>query len=148
MFGLKLNEAKSTFFDSKKVLSATDKATRKVLSKFGAFVRRTARSSIRKRKKISSPGQPPTSRTGFLKRFIYFGYDPAKKSVVIGPIRLNSKVGDAPQALELGGKSTVVSGLKNKRKKKTVNIAARPFMRPAMEKEIFKLPQMWKDSIK
>ena len=148
MFGLKLNEAKSMFFDSRKVLSATDRTRRRILSKFGAYVRRTARSSIRKRKKVSQPGKPPTSRTGFLKRFIYFGYDPANQSIVVGPIRLNSKVGDAPQALELGGKSTVVSGLKKKRKKKTVNIAARPFMRPAMEKELPKLPDLWKNSIR
>ncbi len=148
MFGLKLNEAKSMFFDSRKVLSSTDKTKRRILSKFGAYVRRTARSSIRKRKKVSPPGKPPTNRTGFLKRFIYFGYDTAHQSVVIGPVRLNSKVGDAPQALELGGKSTVVSGLKKKRKKKTISIAARPFIRPAMEKELPKLPQMWRGSIK
>jgi len=50
------------FFDSKKVVSATDRATRRVLSRFGAFVRRTAKQSIRKRKKVSQPGSPPSSK--------------------------------------------------------------------------------------
>src|SRR5690606_6172596 len=56
--GMKITEL---FFDRKAVTSRVDKATRKVLSRFGAFVRRTARSSIRKRKKTSQPGSPPSS---------------------------------------------------------------------------------------
>ncbi|HOM77081.1 MAG TPA: hypothetical protein PLE88_11240, partial [Anaerohalosphaeraceae bacterium] len=56
------------FFDSPKVIRAVDKSTRKVLSRFGAFVRRTAKQSIRKRKKSSTPGTPPSSHTGLLKR--------------------------------------------------------------------------------
>ena len=148
MIGFKLKTMQSHFFDSAKVLSATNKAARKVLSRFGAFVRRTAKSSIRKRKKVSPPGKPPTSRTGLLKKFIFFGYSPSAESVVVGPIRLNSKIGDAPRALELGGRTTVMSGRRSKRKKKTVTIAARPYMNPAMERELPKLPDMWKDSIK
>ena len=77
-------EVKQLFFDSPKVVRAVDRTTRRVLSKFGAFVRRTARSSIRKRKRTSEPGSPPSSHTGLLKRFIFFGYDAQKRSVVIG----------------------------------------------------------------
>jgi len=62
------------FFDSKKVVSATDRATRRVLSRFGAFVRRTAKQSIRKRKKVSQAGNPPSSHTGLLKKFIYLAH--------------------------------------------------------------------------
>ena len=51
---------KQMFFDRAKVKNAVDKGVRKVLSKFGAFVRRTARSSIRKRKRVSAPGEPPS----------------------------------------------------------------------------------------
>jgi len=68
-------EIKQLFFDSPKVVRAVDRTTRRVLSKFGAFVRRTARSSIRKRKRISEPGSPPSSHSGLLKKFIFFGYD-------------------------------------------------------------------------
>ena len=148
MIGFKLKTMQSRFFDSTKVISAAGRAKRKVLSRFGAFVRRTAKSSIRKRKKVSPPGKPPTSRTGLLKKFIFFGYVPASDSVVVGPIMLNSKSGDTPRVLELGGKTTVASGLKSKRKKRTVKIAARPYMTPAMDKELPKLPDMWKNSIK
>ena len=148
MIGFKLKAMQSRFFDSTKVISAAGRAKRKVLSRFGAFVRRTAKSSIRKRKKVSSPGSPPTSRTGLLKKFIFFGYIPASDSVVVGPIKLNSKIGETPRALELGGKTTIVSRGKKSKSKKTVSIAARPFMTPAMDKELPKLPDMWKNSIK
>jgi hypothetical protein len=141
MIGMKF---KKMFFTSKAVLSATDRATRRVLSKFGAYVRRAAKSSIRKRKAISAPGKPPSSHTGLLKRFILFGYDPAKRSVVIGPLRLTRRGrGDAPRALEEGGTTPVV----RRGRKKRVKIKARPYMGPAMEKEKPKLPQMWRDSV-
>ena len=141
MIGMKF---KKMFFTSKAVLSATDRATRRVLSKFGAYVRRAAKSSIRKRKAISAPGKPPSSHTGLLKRFILFGYDPAKRSVVIGPLGLTRRGrGGAPRALEEGGTTPVV----RRGRKKRVKIKARPYMGPAMEKEKPKLPQMWRDSV-
>jgi hypothetical protein len=42
--------AKQGFFDRAKVKNAVDAGTRRVLSRFGAFVRTRARTSIRKRK--------------------------------------------------------------------------------------------------
>ena len=136
---------KLLFFDSKPIVSSVDKASRKVLSRFGAFVRRTARQSIRKRKKSSTPGKPPSSHTGLLKRFIFFGYDRRKMSVVIGPARLtDNNRGAAPSILEFGGTATV----KGKKRKKNVTIQRRPFMGPAFEKEKPNLPSMWKDSVK
>ena len=145
MIGMRM---KKLFFDRKAVTGKVDRAARKVLSRFGAFVRRAAKSSIRKRKRVSSPGQPPSSRTGLLKKFIFFGYEPAKRSVVIGPVRLSRKVGDAPHALEHGGTSTLAEGLRGSRKKRRVKIKARPFMGPAFDKEKPKLPAMWAGSVK
>ncbi len=139
---------KKMFFDRKAVTGKVDRTTRKVLSRFGAFVRRAAKSSIRKRKRVSSPGQPPSSRSGLLKKFIFFGYEPTKRNVVIGPAKLNQKIGDAPHALEHGGTSTVLQGLRGRRKKRRVKIKARPFMGPAFQKEKPKLPAMWASSIK
>ncbi|MDH4203810.1 MAG: hypothetical protein OEV87_13090 [Phycisphaerae bacterium] len=133
------------FFDSPKIIRSVDKSTRKVLSKFGAFVRRTAKQSIRKRKKTSTPGSPPSSHTGLLKRFIFFGYDPQKHSVVIGPTRLTeNNRGEAPSILEYGGRTTVEAN----NKKTRVRIRTRPFMGPAFEKEKTNLPALWKNSIK
>jgi hypothetical protein len=136
------------FFDTERVKRAADTATRKVLSKAGAFIRTAAKSSIRKRKAISAPGQPPSSHAGLLKRFIFFGYDADRKTVVVGPMRLNQKIGAAPEALEHGGPSTVVSGLRGKRRKRRIRIAARPYMGPAMVKVMPKFPGLWANSIK
>lgn len=141
---------KAMFFDAKRVKRAVDSATRRVLSKFGAYVRTAARSSIRKRKRISRPGEPPSSHTGLLKKFIFFGYEPGRGGVVIGPARLDAKIGDAPAALEHGGRSQVTVGGRRKKTKKgvkTVTIRARPYMGPALAKEQPKLPAMWRDSV-
>jgi len=135
---------KQFFFDSKAVLSAVDRATRQVLSKFGAFVRRTAKSSIRKRKAASRPGHPPSSHTGLLRRLIYFGYDPGQRSVVIGPEPLNGRSQGA-QVLEYGGRQRIRTP---EGKRVSANYRARPFMGPAFEKEKPGLPAMWANSIK
>jgi len=138
-------EFKRMFFDRQAVISKVDAATRRVLSKFGAFVRRSAKSSIRKRKKAAPPGQPPSSHTGLLKKFIFFGYDADRRSVVIGPTRLNQKGrGEAPPLLEYGGKATLV----RRGKKKRVTYQARPYMGPAFEKEKPQLPAMWRGSVR
>ncbi len=133
------------FFDSPKVIRSVDKSTRRVLSRFGAFVRRTAKQSIRKRKKPSPPGRPPSSHTGLLKRFIFLGYDRQKDSVVIGPTQLtDNNRGNAPSLLEYGGRTT----LKANNNRKRIKIRSRPFMGPAFEKEQSNLPSLWKNSVK
>ena len=141
------------FFDRPAVLGAVDKATRRVLSKFGAYVRRTARQSIRKRKGISKPGHPPSSHTGLLKQFIFFAYEPNRRSVVIGPERLGGR-GEAPPALEYGGPSHTIDYLYpggNSRRRKVhrpITVRPRPYMGPAFAKETPTLPQMWRDSVR
>lgn len=143
MIGMKLQQAKGLFFDRLAVTNAADRAQRKVLSKFGAFVRQTARTSIRKRKSISEPGQPPSSHTGLLKRNIFFVFSPETRSVVIGPILLN-KHSDAPRLLEHG--DTVVR--KKRTKRVRMKYRARPFMGPAFDREQQKLPALWRNSVK
>jgi len=141
-------EVKRMFFDSKTVRQKTDKATRRVLSRFGAFVRQTAKRSIRKRKKPSQPGKPPSSHLGLLKKFIFFGFDVVRRSVVIGPMRLTQKGrGEAPSVLEYGGVVTMRAGRREGKRKKA-HIRPRPFMGPAMEKEQQQLPALWRDSVK
>jgi phage gpG-like protein len=128
------------FFDRAKIKQKVDARTRKVLSKFGAFVRQTSRRSIRKRKRSSRPGHPPSSHIGTLKRFIFFGYDEHHRSVIIGPVIAPGKKGKAPATLEYGGRVALP--------KKNVKIEARPYMNPAFEKELPKVPGLWADSIK
>ena len=142
MIGLK--EAKAAFFDSKPVVSAVDKAARRVLSKFGAFVRTGAQHSIRRRKAVSQPGQPPSSHVGTLRRLIFFGYDVEQKSVVIGPTPFGGSA-EAPPLLECGGRAR----RKDRRGKSvTATYRPRPFMGPAFEQEKPKLPAMWQDSVR
>jgi hypothetical protein len=112
-------QVKEALFDKDVVLRAVDKATREVLSKFGAYVRTTAKQSIKKTpfaskkergqeridfsRKTSTPGSPPYSQTGKLKKGIFFSFDRQTKSVVTGPARFPSGKGTAPAVLEYGG---------------------------------------------
>lgn len=137
---------KQLFFDRKVVIDAVDKAKRAVLSKAAAFIRTAAQSSIRKRKRPAPPGSPPSSHTGLLKK-ILFGWDRESNSAVVGPVRLN-KPGMAPQALEHGGKSLVVRRRKGRLVRRVVQIDARPYMGPALERERPKLPKLWAGSIR
>ena len=142
---MSLKSAKSQFFDRPAVKSAVDKATRKVLSRFGAFVRTTARSSIRRRKRVSKPGESPTSWTGLLRKFVFFSYDAGSRSVVIGPVRLNRTEGEAPRLLEHGGPAIRPD---RSGKSRRVEYRAAPYMGPAFEKERQKLPALWKNSVR
>lgn len=128
-----------SFFDSKKVIASTTAAERKVLSRFGAIVRTRARRSIRKRKKTSQVGRPPSSHTGLLRKKIFFGFDVGRRSVVIGPQKF--KTGSALQALEYGGRSTDTKG-------RRIKIKARPFMGPAFADALPELPSLWRNSIR
>lgn len=144
MLNMTIDTAKASFFRPERIQNAADRAAKRVLSRFGAYVRQRARHSIRKRKSVSTPGSPPNSHVGTLRDLILFAYDRPAKSVVIGPVlfRPASKV---PNILEYGG-----TGTKRDDKGKTVaiNIRARPFMRPAFETELSNLPDNWRDSIR
>lgn len=137
---------KQMFFDRPKVKRAVDAARRKVLSKAGAFIRQTARTSIRNRKGTSKPGDPPHSHVGLLRRFILFGYDRQSDSVVVGPVGFRQSI--APRVLERGGTTTVTRRRRGRRTERRVRIAARPYMKPALEKERSKLLELWRNSVK
>lgn len=140
-----LFEVKALFLNRPKVIAAMETATKAALGRFGAFVRKSARSSIRRRKGVSRPGQPPTSRTGLLKKFLFYTFDAQSQSVVIGPAQLKgSAFGTAPEALEYGGTTTT----QRRGGAGTVEIAARPFMGPAFEKGTAKLDEFWAKSLR
>lgn len=139
-----LAQIKTLFFDRAKVLDAADRATQKVLSRFGAFVRARARSSIRKRKRISDPGSPPSSHVGTLRDSIFFAFDPARRSVVIGPVRAGDSGGMGALALEEGG-PTRLAGIHRGR---SAHIRARPYMQPAFQAELPSVPSKFKGQFK
>jgi hypothetical protein len=150
----KLDHGKS-FFDSRAVQKALDKGTRKALSRYGGVVRKTAQRSMRKApqrgdvdrrtgraKKIepSPPGQPPRSRVGFIRKFLFYVWDDLSKSVVIGPIAFGKRRPGVPELHEEGGVKVV--------NKERLVYPARPFMQPAHDAMQDKLPQFFKDCMK
>jgi hypothetical protein len=144
MIGMRMSQAKAGFFDRAAVMNATSRAERKVLSRFGAFVRQRARTSMKRRKGPSPPGKPPGVQVGLLKQHLYFAWDGVRRSVVIGPARLNQKVGEVPATLEYGGPTVVVRRGQARR----VVIAPRPYMAPAFAAEQKSLPPLWRNSIR
>ena len=194
MIGFKLDPSRKIFMDLTAVRTPIDRASRQVHSRFGAFVRKKAKWSIRKRKKSSVAPAPPSSHTGFLKRLIVFNVENNGRNVVIGPLLMGRRVVDGspiggmtvPEVLEYGGsisvdeyqreytpngRSQVISmgidpdrwhriGKKRlwhkggqplrirQRRRRTLSIAARPFMQPAFDAELPKLAGMWADSVK
>ncbi|TVQ33878.1 MAG: hypothetical protein EA376_01200 [Phycisphaeraceae bacterium] len=143
---------KNIFLDRPKVRRAVNRAKLRALSRAGAFIRQRARTSIRRRRGSSPPGSPPHSHEGSLRRLILFGYDRASDSVVVGPARLN-KPGEAPSVLEFGGR-TRVERRRTRRgggrviESKRVRIEARPYMGPALQKELPNIPKAWANSVR
>lgn len=144
IFGMQFKSATGGFFDRKKVINAVDRVTRRVLSRFGAFVRRTAKQSIRKRKKSAAADRPPSSHEGTLKRLIFFAYNRSRDSVVIGPTQ--SGRGDVPRLLEEGG----IIRRRDPRtgRSKMLRYKPHPYMKPALDKELPGLPAMWRNAVK
>jgi len=135
---------KLLFFDTPRVQREVDAATRRALGKAGAFIRQRARTSIRKRKKVSQPGNPPSSHAGHLRRLIFFAYDPAGQTVVIGPVPFRK--GEAPRLLEFGGTTTHRSRSTGRTRRRVYR--KRSFMGPAMEAETPNLPGFFRNSVR
>lgn len=169
-FGFEITKA---FFDKAKVLDKIGAQEAKRLSRFGAFVRRAARGLIRAGKKPSKPGSPPKRHTAEEPnlRTIFFAYDHATHSVIIGPVAFNQKdestdtgAMTVPEVLEKGGRVHLkeqrvgkywqrfrTGAARRQRRRgeqgptriRTVQIAPRPFMAPALEKEADKFPELF-----
>jgi len=164
MLTMTVSRSRTLFFDRAFVIERIDSATRASLSRGGAIVMRSARKSIKdgvvlargrvkeveQRKVIdrrtSQPGAPPFSQTGLLRDNILFAFEPASRSVVVGPARLGRSTG-APETLEFGGTTVVERRRKGRREKATVRIAARPYMAPALAREASKLPEQLRNSV-
>ena len=121
-------------FDADGLVAKAAKASVEVLRRMGAYVRRVAQSKVRQSIKPSSPGSPPHTRRGALKRGILFGVDKRRQSVLIGPgFRF---VGTSMQAHEFGG------GYKRERYTK------RPLMGPSLSESAPHLAKMWENAVK
>ena len=161
------------FFDKPKVYKTMDPVRRKVMSKAGAYVRNSAKKSIRSRKGVSQPGSPPSNHEGTLKRLIFFAATPDNRNVVVGPLRRPGGTSRRPgpkrgaSLLEFGGyvpgdhKIFIKDGITRRGeggrflKQKLVLLKVtglrykpRPFMAPALSVNRPKIVEMWKDSIR
>ncbi len=159
----KVKPAPGGFFDVAKIQSASEKASFKILAKFGAYVRTTARQSLKYGDKPSAAGSPPTihktttrtktnRKTGEqkvqsvspFKEHIFFDVDRSTRSVVIGPALLPGKIGKALPALEYGGMSAMI----RRQKEVATQIKPHPTMQPALEKNVPKFPALFVNAIK
>ena len=126
----------TVLFNTRAVTQAVDRAKRRVLVAQGAYLRKIAQHQIPDRRGPSRPGNPPHSHTGILRQRLFFAYDRAAESVVVGPQVFNPS--DAPGLLEHGGLIPRTGK----------PLAARPFMGPALERAEPKLASLWHDSVK
>lgn len=131
--------------DLKKVLTKEKKGKAKSLKHAGAIIRKAAQQSLTPGNgKPSRPGNPPHSQSGTLKKSILFDVD-ADGVLVIGPAKRS--YGFYGNIHEHGG-SFVVGQKKRGRKFKDggdrkgrkMNFPKRPFMKPALENNLDKLP--------
>jgi len=171
--------SKNWFFDRQAVIEAVGRAEARVLSQGGAYVQRTAKKLIRSRKRISRPGEPPSThdtpgQKSLLRSRLYFAWDSDKRVCVVGPQALHMVYfdrhrqplkGAVPGVLEHGGEITVleeliggtwfrrdlrrrIRGRTYPQRYRTVHIAARPYMRVALERETNKITEAWKNAVK
>lgn len=130
------------FMDRPAVAQAVSRGAKRALSKGGAWVRQVARRSIRKRKRVSKPSAPPASHAGDYKRSIFFGYEPTRETVVIGPrVDYGPAASNVPELLEFGGAAI------DWRTGERVTYEDRPHMGPAMESSEGKIAEFWRDAV-
>lgn len=121
-------------FDADGLVARVAKASVEILRRMGAYVRTVARRKVKTSERPSTPGTPPHSRTGALKRGILFGVERRRNAVVVGPSE--RFVGTSAAAHEFGG------AYKRERYPK------RPLMGPSLKESSPRLARMWQDAVK
>ena len=146
---------KLLFFDQAAIRNQMDTRSRVALGKFGAMVRKSAVASVKEAPatRHAPAGSPPFSHVSARRRklnqkrkaagkksvggfkglkHVLFAYDPAKRTVIIGPASNRSRSITIPEILEEG----------------KLDVSQHPFMGPAFEKTKPKLPSLWANSVK
>lgn len=131
---------KEMFFTTNKVQALLDRKMAKTLSKFGAVTRTTAQRSMRTRKKPSAAGTPPSSHDKKLLRKLLFFASNGRDGVVVGPVlKSTTKKLGIPRTHEKGGR---ITKMHKTRGLVINNYPARPYMAPAGNENVGKLP-LW-----
>ncbi len=109
------------FFDRAKVKRSMDRSTHQAMRQAAGSIRKIAQQSMRyvspKSQVTSRPGESPRARRPhpWVRKFLWFYYDPGRKTAVIGPVRLGRATG-APHNLEFGGRVRGRNPRRHKRK--------------------------------
>lgn len=146
-YGNIIRRVRVDFRETKALLARLDMLARKALVAQGSYIRNVAKKSMGDSPRPSPPGKPPRRITGLLANFLFWSYDPAAASVVVGPaaIKPNAIV---PRILEEGGDEMAHVKVGTAWQDKTVHIAARPYMAPALAISQERLPEFWAKSLK
>jgi hypothetical protein len=129
MIGLEVKTEDRT----QRVTDAAERATFRNLGHAAAAIRRDTVESIVVAEGASAAGTPPLTRRRQLKRAIRFANDRAAGEAVVGPMA--SIVGESGRAHELGGEF------------RGHDYPERPFMAPALEKNLDRFAGDWQGSI-
>ena len=143
----------------KRLEKAVDKGAYKSLKHGALSIRKAAQESMVFAKGPSKPGTPPHSHTGRLRWSILAAEDEDKKGWTVGPSYSRVKVGGRPpwlaQMLEHGG--TFIAHEKQSRrgrprkgtsiKRWAVIYPARPFMQPALQRNLARFHRDWQGAI-
>lgn len=157
-----------SFWNSKGVQRQKDRRQKRMLMRFGAFVRTRARSLLNKsggkKNVVSMAGQPPRKHKGTLRRHVFFAFDPSVPSVVIGPIIVSGVAGSGKtlRSLEEGGITSGREIIKTGGgrgeggrflkvttrlgKKLTFRIKSHAYMQPAFTEEQSNISSIWRSS--
>lgn len=150
----------------KRLEKATNKGTYKTLRHAAFSIRKSAIESMVFQEGPSAPGTPPHAHTGRLRRSILVAQDD-RGEVVVGPSYSRVKAGGRPpwlaQMLEYGGtfqrrKKRKGRGRPTKREAAikaagygpalfAVTYPARPFMQPALQRNLARFHREWKGAI-
>lgn len=128
-----------------RMIRRTEKANVRALFRISAFIATTAKRSMRKRKKASPPGTPPSAHEGdrfgrgfLLRELMQFEVERKNLSAVIGPKKIRSKTlgkvrarKPVPNLHEFGGALRYED---DQGRGKRAVYPARPYMAPALEK--------------
>lgn len=144
-------------WNPERVQQAANRARRRILIQAAIRIRDRARDSMPDRPGNAPPGKPPYMRNPWLRRAVLFAWDRDTQTAVVGPTR---GVGfgaveeqNLMHALEFGGRYRIGARSRKRRKVRhdrpiVVNIPAKPYMAPALERESRNLPSYWRNAIR
>jgi len=126
-----------------RLIATNERLIRRTLYKCGGYGRTVVKNSFRKRKGASVPPNPPHSHVGSLRDLASFRVDPRDVTIGVG-FKTRRPGGDPPVPALLGdgGRVSVISrDRRGRKRRRQVTYRPRPFIPPAREKTLARLPK-------